>query len=490
MNSGGWTIAQALEALTSRRCSSEELVVDLLAAMKGIDQRISAFLSIDADGALDRARDADRRRSAGEDGRLLGIPLAVKDLIHVRGQPCGSASRILNGYMATYDATVIARLRAEGAVFLGRTNMDEFAMGSSNENSAFQMTRNPWDITRVPGGSSGGSAAAVAADEALAALGTDTGGSIRLPAAFCGCVGLKPSYGRVSRYGLTAFASSLDQAGPLTKTVADAARLMQVMAGADPLDSTSAPTPVPDYSAALTPRLDGMTLGLPKECLVDGIDPEIAAAVEKAVAVCERLGARVIDVSLPNTAHAIAVYYIIATAEASSNLARFDGIRYGARADGANDVADLYGKTRQEGFGVEVKRRIILGTYVLSSGYYDAYYLRAQKVRTLIRRDFESVFEHCQALLAPVAPSTAYRLGEKTDDPLRMYLTDVFAVPSSLAGVCALSLPCGMSSERLPVGLQIIGPAFKESHILRVGHAYEQATDWHTLRPSTGENVP
>lgn len=489
MTCGEWTITQALEALRSRDCSSEEMVVDLLSAIETTDRRIGAYLSVASDDALAQAREADRRRAAGDQGLLLGVPLAVKDLFHVRGQPCGSASRILEGYRSTYDATAIARLRAEGAVFLGRTNMDEFAMGSSNENSAFQITRNPWDTARVPGGSSGGSAAAVAAAEALAALGTDTGGSIRLPAAFCGCVGLKPSYGRVSRYGLTAFASSLDQAGPLTKTVADAARLLRVMAGNDPRDTTSVPAPVPDYPTGLTSRLDGMTLGLPREYMMEGIDRDVAAAVEQAVAVCERLGARVIEVSLPNTEHAIAVYYIIATAEASSNLARFDGIRYGARADGAREVAELYEQTRRNGFGPEVKRRIILGTYVLSSGYYDAYYLRAQQVRTLIRRDFESVFETCQALLTPVSPTAAYLLGERTGDPLRMYLTDVFAVPASLAGVCALSLPCGLTSDRLPVGLQIVGPAFKEDQVLRVGHAYEQATDWHRTRPMPGANV-
>ncbi len=483
MNGGEWTIGQALEALASRRCSSEELVTGLLADIERGEKRICAYLSVDAAEALSQARAADRCRAAGGNGRLLGIPLAIKDLIHVRGQACGCASRMLEGYTAHYDATVIARLRAEGALFVGRTNMDEFAMGSTNENSAYRITCNPWDTARVPGGSSGGSAAAVAAGEALAALGTDTGGSIRLPAGFCGCVGFRPSYGRVSRYGLTAFASSLDQAGPLTKTVADTAHLLKIMAGVDPLDSTSVPAPVPDYDDCLTSRLDGMTVGLPREYLLEGIDPEVAAAVEKAVAVCERLGARVIDVSLPHTAHAIAVYYILATAEASSNLARFDGIRYGVRADDVGDVADLYARTRQAGFGSEVKRRIILGTYVLSSGYYDAYYRRAQQVQALIRNDFETVFERCQALLTPVAPSTAYHVGEKTGDPLQMYLTDVFAVPASLAGACALSLPCGMSSEGMPVGLQIIGPAFKEEQVLRVGHAYEQATQWHTMRP-------
>ncbi len=483
MSCCGLTISEALAALKDRRCSSEELVEDLLAAIGRVDPRVDGYLKVDVQPALRMARDADRRRAAGEKGRLLGIPLAVKDLLHVKGQTCGCASRILEGYVAAYDATAIARLRAEGAVFLGRTNMDEFAMGSSNENSAFKVTRNPWDTGRVAGGSSGGSAVVVAADEALAALGSDTGGSIRLPAAFCGCVGLKPSYGRVSRYGLTAFASSLDQVGPLAKTVADAALLLQVMAGVDERDSTSAPVPVPDYPACLTPRLDGMTLGLPREYPIADADPQIGAAVEQSVAVCEKLGARVVDVSLPHTSHAIAVYYIIATAETSSNMARFDGIRYGKRADDAVDVLDFYERTRRQGLGTEVKRRVILGTYVLSSGYYEAYYRRAQQVRTLIRRDFESVFERCQAILAPVAPMTAFPLGERTADPLKMYLSDIFTVPASLAGVCALSVPCGMTTAGMPIGLQIIGPAFKEVNVLRVGHAYERATAWHKLRP-------
>ncbi len=490
MQCGDWTIEQARQALATGDCSSVELVGDVVAAIERRDPRIGGYLCFDREQALAQARTADDRRAAGEDGCLLGIPLAVKDLIHVRDQSCGCASRILEGYRALYDATAVARLRAAGVVFLGRANMDEFGMGSTTENSAFQVTRNPWDTCRVPGGSSGGSAAVVAAGEAVAALGTDTGGSIRLPAAFCGCVGLKPSYGRVSRFGLTAFASSLDQIGPLTKTVADAARLLQVMAGADPFDSTAAPVPVPDYQAALTQRLDGMTLGLPREYLVTGTDAEVADAVQQAIAVCEGLGARIVDVSLPHTAYAVAVYYIIATAEASSNLARFDGVRYGRRAEDAVDILDLHGRTRREGFGAEVKRRIILGTYVLSSGYYDAYYRRAQQVRTLIRRDFEAVFDRCQALLTPVAPTPAYRLGERIADPLKMYLGDIFTVPANLAGACALAVPCGLTTECLPIGLQIIGPAFKEEHVLRVGHAYEQATAWHTLRPAFGEDPP
>jgi aspartyl-tRNA(Asn)/glutamyl-tRNA(Gln) amidotransferase subunit A len=361
--------------------------------------------------------------------------------------------------------------------------MDEFAMGSTTENSAFQVTRNPWNPDRVPGGSSGGSAAVVAADEALAALGTDTGGSIRQPASFCGCVGLKPSHGRVSRYGLTAYASSLDQIGPLTKDVRDAALLLQVIAGHDPRDSTALPAAVPDYTAALEPGLAGMTLGLPKEYFVGGLDPEVERCVGEAVAVCGRLGARTVDIRLPHTPYAIAAYYIIATAEASANLARFDGVRYGFRARGEEDPITMYGRTRAQGFGPEVKRRVILGTYVLSSGYYDAYYLRAQKARTLIRRDFETALQQCDAILAPVAPTPAYRIGEKGGDPLQMYLGDVFTVPVNLAGICGLSVPCGFTADGLPVGLQVLGPALGEGRILRVGYAYEQATPWHTRRP-------
>jgi len=469
------TVCEAVRLLEAGECSAEELVRQLLAAIRERDGEIGAYLSVDEAGALAQARAADEARRAGRGGRLLGIPLAVKDVLNVRGQPCTCASKILAGYVSPYDATAIARLRAEGAVFVGRTNMDEFAMGSSTENSAYKVTRNPRNAAHVPGGSSGGSAAAVAGGEALAALGTDTGGSIRQPASFCGCVGLKPSYGRVSRYGLTAYASSLDQIGPLARTVEDAALLLRAMAGRDPMDSTTLDLPVPDYAACLTGSLRGMRLGLPREYFVAGMDPEVESAVRRAVERCGRLGAEIADVSLPHTEYAIATYYIIATAEASANLARFDGVRYGFRAAGAEDPTDMYGKTRQQGFGPEVKRRIILGTYVLSSGYHDAYYLTAQKVRTLIRRDFEDVFKTCDGVLTPVAPGPAYRIGERTADPLQMYLGDIFTVTANLAGICGLSVPCGATAAGLPIGLQILGPAFREENILRAGHAFEQS---------------
>jgi aspartyl-tRNA(Asn)/glutamyl-tRNA(Gln) amidotransferase subunit A len=466
---------EAARLLESGRCSSRELVSSLLAAIRAHDARIGAYLSVDADAAMVQADVADARRARGERGRLLGLPIAVKDNLNVKGQPCTCGSKILQGYVAPYDAGVIARLRAEGAVFLGRTNMDEFAMGSSTENSAFQVTRNPRHPDYVPGGSSGGSAAAVAGGEALAALGSDTGGSIRLPAAFCGCVGLKPSYGRVSRYGLTAYASSLDQIGPLTRDVEDAALLLGMIAGHDDMDSTSLDVPVPDYCAALGESLKGMRIGLPREYFVAGMDAEVEASVRQAVDVCRQLGAEVREVSLPHTSYAIAAYYIIATAEASTNLARFDGVRYGFRAQGGSDPIDMYSRTRAEGFGAEVKRRIILGTYVLSSGYYDAYYLSAQKLRTLIRRDFTAAFETCDALLAPVSPTPAYRLGERHADPLQMYLGDIFTVPVNLAGICGLSVPCGVTQAGLPVGLQIMGPVCREENVLRIGFAYERS---------------
>jgi len=469
------TIAEAQAAMEGGAYTSEALVTALAARIDERDGEISAYLSVDEAAALEQARAADKARADGKRGPLLGVPVGIKDLLNVTGQPCTCASRILAGYKSPYDATAIARLREAGAVFLGRLNMDEFAMGSSTENSAYKVTRNPADTERVPGGSSGGSAAAVAAGEAIATLGTDTGGSIRQPAAFCGCVGLKPTYGRVSRYGLTAFASSLDQIGPMTRTVSDAAAVLGVIAGPDPMDSTSLDVPVPDYTAALSSSLEGMTLGLPKEYFVDGMDAEVRERVNEAVQVCRGLGAKVVDVSLPHTEYAIAVYYIIATAEASANLARFDGVRYGFRADGATDPIDMYGKTRAQGFGSEVKRRIILGTYVLSSGYYDAYYLKAQKVRTLIRRDFEQAFEQCDAILAPTTPTPPFKIDENTNDPLKMYLSDIFTATANLAGIPALSVPCPPTSEGLPVGLQVLGPAFCEERILHIGHAYEQA---------------
>jgi aspartyl-tRNA(Asn)/glutamyl-tRNA(Gln) amidotransferase subunit A len=391
----------------------------------------------------------------------------------------------LQGFISPYDATVVRKLRDAGAVLLGRTNMDEFAMGSSTENSAIKKTRNPWDFERIPGGSSGGSAAAVAADECLAALGTDTGGSIRQPAALCGCVGLKPTYGRVSRYGLVAFASSLDQIGPFTKDVRDSALLLGVISGRDPKDSTSLSQPVPDYLRNLQHGVKGMKLGLPKEYFVEGMDPEVEKLIRNAIAEFKSLGAEIVDISLPHTQYAVSTYYVIATAEASANLARFDGIRYGYRTQDPKDLLDLYSRTRAEGFGQEVKRRIILGTYVLSSGYYDAYYLRAQKVRTLIRRDFEEAFKRCQAILTPTSPTAAFKFGEKTSDPLQMYLADIFTIATNLAGICGVSIPCGFvgKPQKLPVGLQILGPSLGEETLLRVAFAYEQGTPWHRERP-------
>jgi len=402
-------------------------------------------------------------------------------VINVNGEPCSCGSKILDGYRATYDATVIKMLRAAGAIPFGRCNMDEFAMGSSTENSAFGRSCNPWDVSRVPGGSSGGSAAVVAANEAFAALGSDTGGSIRQPAALCGCVGLKPTYGRVSRFGLVAFASSLDQIGPFTKTVEDAALLLNAISGRDPLDSTSLEEPVPDYAAQLGQDLKGVKLGMPREYFISGIDPQVDAAVRAAIKHYESLGAEIVEVSLPNTEHAVGVYYIIATAEASANLARFDGVRYGSRA-GAGNILEMYGQTRGQGFGPEVKRRIILGTYVLSSGYYDAFYLRAQKVRTLIRGDFTRAFEKVDAIICPTTPEPAFKAGDRSDDPLKMYLADIFTIACNLAGTCGMSLPCGFADvdgKKLPIGLQLIGQPFQESRLLQIAHAYEQSTQWH-----------
>ncbi len=454
--------------------SAVELTHEVLEAIAKKDADLNAYLSVDAEGALRQAAEADVARAAGKDGDLLGVPVAIKDLINVAGQPCTCASKQLLGYVSPYDATVSARLRQAGVVFVGRTNMDEFAMGSSTEGSAFKVTRNPHDRTRVPGGSSGGSAAAVAGGEAIAALGTDTGGSIRQPASFCGCVGLKPSYGRVSRYGVTAYASSLDQVGPITKTVEDAAVLLQALAGCDSHDGTTLNVPVPDYRGALYGGLKGLKIGLPREYYIDGTDPEVMACVRQAVDACAACGAEIVEVSLPHTEYAIAVYYIVATAEASANLARFDGVRYGHRAAHPASVFELYAKSRAEGFGTEVKRRIILGTYVLSSGYYDAYYGRAQKVRTLVRQDYTEAFKRCDVLLTPVAPTAAYRMGEACDDPLKMYLGDIFTVPANLAGICGISVPCGATAAGLPVGLQVLGPAFGEGMILRAAYAYEQ----------------
>ena len=474
------TITELRDQLRRGAVSARELTQALLDRIQAVDGKLNAYLWLNPEDALAQADVLDRSPKTQP---LAGIPIAIKDVLNVTGQPCTCASKILHGHTSVYDATVIRQLRAAGAILLGRTNMDEFAMGSSTENSSWGVTRNPWDLERIPGGSSGGSAAAVAGHEAIAALGSDTGGSIRQPAALTGCVGLKPTYGLVSRYGLVAFASSLDQVGPFTKTVADAALLLSVIAGPDPLDSTSVPQPVPDYQATLSQGVQGLRIGLPKEYFIAGMNQEVESAVRAAIRQLTSLGAEVVEISLPHTDYAVAVYYLIATAEASANLARFDGVRYGARVRGA-DVLETYSKTRGAGFGPEVKRRIILGTYALSAGYYDAYYLRAQKVRTLIRRDFEQAFRKCDVIVAPTTPTPAFKIGERVDDPLQMYLCDIFTISVNLAGNCGLSLPCGFTAQpKLPIGLQLIGPAFAEPTLLRVAQAYEQSTPWHKERP-------
>jgi aspartyl-tRNA(Asn)/glutamyl-tRNA(Gln) amidotransferase subunit A len=480
------TISELTTKLAKREISAREITQSCLDQIARVDGKIHAFISHDATDALAQADAVDKEISSGAtlaQKPLLGIPIAIKDVLAVKNQPLNCGSKILGKFISPYDATAIEKLKAAGAIVFGRLNMDEFAMGSSTENSAFGATKNPWDTTRIPGGSSGGSAAAVAADEAIATLGTDTGGSIRQPAALCGCVGLKPTYGRVSRYGLVAFASSLDQIGPFTKNISDAATMLGVLSGVDPRDSTSVPQSVPNYSAALDGKIRGLKIGLPKEYMIGGLDAEVKAAVDAAVKKFTELGAEIVEISLPHTDYAVATYYIIATAEASANLARFDGIRYGARVDG-NDLTELYSKTRGAGFGAEVKRRIILGTYVLSSGYYDAYYLRAQKVRTLIRNDFLKAFEKVDAIVTPTSPTAAFKIGEKSDDPLQMYLSDIFTISCNLAGIPGLSLPCGFTKNpRLPIGLQLLGQPFGEETILRLAHAYEQSTAWRAQKP-------
>ena len=448
-----------------------------------VDPSVRAYITVTPERALAAAAAADARWRAGRPlSPIDGVPIAVKDLLCTKGVRTTCGSRILEHFVPPYDATVIERLEAAGAVLLGKTNMDEFAMGSSTEHSAFFATRNPWDLARVPGGSSGGSGAAVAADLAAAALGSDTGGSIRQPAAFTGTVGLKPTYGRVSRYGLVAFASSLDQIGPFAKDVIDAALVLRVIAGRDPLDSTSADVPAPDFVAELGRPIEGLRLGVPQEYFVEGMDPEVEASVREAIEVLKRLGGRAEPISLPTTDYALAAYYLIAPAEASSNLARYDGVKYGSRAAGARDVIDMYSKTRAEGFGPEVKRRIMLGTYALSAGYHEAYYGKAQKVRTLVRRDFDAAFARVDVIVAPTTPNLPFKLGEK-EDPLAMYLNDLFTIPVNLAGLPGLSVRCGFSLAGLPIGLQFIGRPFDEATLLRAAHAYEQATRWQARRP-------
>ena len=483
MNINALTVFEAHQGLRSRDFSSVELTEAILRRIDETDNKIRAYVTLCGDRALQQAEAADRRLSeATEVHPVLGIAVAIKDNFLMEGVRTTCASKILANFMPPYDATVIARLRSAGSVFTGKTNLDEFAMGSSTENSAFNVTCNPWDLTRVPGGSSGGSAAAVAAGQCLAALGTDTGGSIRQPAAYCGIVGLKPTYGRVSRYGIVAFASSMDQVGPLTKDVRDCALMLEAIAGYDQTDSTSVNLTAPRYSAALTGEIRGIRVGVPKEYFVAGMQPEVEQSVRQAIHQLQRLGAETREISLPHTEYAVAVYYVIATAEASSNLARYDGMRFGHRAR-ANDLTEMYMKTREEGFGAEVKRRIMLGTYALSAGYYDAYYLKAQKVRSLIKNDFDRAFKVCDVIVTPTAPTTAFRLGEKTADPLQMYLSDIYTLSINLAGLPALSLPCGFDFDGLPIGMQIIGKHFDESTVLRLAYGYEQATEWHKQTP-------
>jgi len=476
------SLSEVSSLLARRRVSPVELTEAYLHRIAARDGDLNAYITVDEAGALAQAREAEARLARGEGGPLTGAPLALKDLLATHGLRTTCASRILENFVPPYDATVCARLRREGAVFLGKVNMDEFAMGSSTEHSAFGPTRNPWNRECIPGGSSGGSAAAVAADLCAAALGSDTGGSIRQPASHCGVVGLKPTYGRVSRFGLVAYASSLDQIGPLTKTVRDAALLLNAIAGHDPRDSTSLLAPAPDYLAALGRDLAGLKVGVPREYFGEGVDPDVEAAVKAALNTLAGLGADLVEVSLPHTAYAVAVYYVVAMAEASSNLARYDGVKYGFRGPAGN-LREMYAQTRTRGFGEEVRRRIMLGTYTLSAGYYDAYYRKASQVRTLIRRDFEAAFQRCAVLAAPVAPTPAFRLEEKLDDPLTMYLSDIFTISVNLAGIPGISVPCGFSAAGLPIGLQILGPPLGEPQIFTVAHAFEQATDHHRRRP-------
>ncbi|GAK59436.1 glutamyl-tRNA(gln) amidotransferase subunit A [Candidatus Vecturithrix granuli] len=479
------TIRELHQKLCDGEVSSRQITEAVLARIDEVEPTLHSYIRVMKEEALDQADHIDEQLGKGEiePTYLTGIPLAIKDVICIKGVPTTCGSKILEHFVPPYDATVIQKLKQQHPVLIGRTNMDEFAMGASTEHSAYGITRNPWDIERVPGGSSGGSAAAVAAGEAIAALGTDTGGSIRQPAAFCNITGLKPTYGRVSRYGLVAFASSLDQIGPMTKDVFDAAILLQAISGHDPKDSTSVNYSVPDYTQSLLPDLQGVKIGIPKEYFAEGLDPQIERAVRNAIDVLERLGATCREVSLPNTAYGVATYYIIAPSEASSNLARYDGVKYGYRTANYSDLMDMYTKTRSEGFGPEVIRRIMLGTYTLSSGYYDAYYLKAQKVRTLVRQDFERVFQEVDVLATPITPTPPFKIGEFVDDPLTMYLIDVYTVPINLAGLTGISIPCGFTQDHLPIGLQIIGGHFQEEKVLRTAFAFQEQTNFHRQQP-------
>ena len=479
------TIHELHNLLVKKEVTSREATEALYKRIKAVDKKIGAYLLLTEEEAFRQADQVDHQVAKGEEiGDLAGIPMGLKDILCTEGIRTTCGSRILENYVPFYNGTVVRKLKERNAVFLGKLNMDEFAMGSSTENSGFQITRNPWNLERIPGGSSGGSAAAVAADECIGALGTDTGGSIRQPASCCGVVGLKPTYGRVSRYGLVAFASSLDQIGPITKDVEDCAILMNAISGYDPYDSTSVNVEVPDYKESLVKDVKGIRIGIPNEYFIEGIDPDVEKAVTQAVDHFEKCGARVERISLPHTEYAVAVYYIIATAEASSNLARYDGVKYGLRTKGYQDLMEMYTQTRAKGFGKEVKRRIILGTYVLSAGYYEAYYRKASQVRTLTRKDFEDAFRQVDVIMAPTAPTPAFRIGEKTENPLQMYLSDIFTIPVNLAGIPAISIPCGFSHENLPIGLQIMGKHLDEGMLLRVAYTFEQNTDFHLKKPA------
>jgi aspartyl-tRNA(Asn)/glutamyl-tRNA(Gln) amidotransferase subunit A len=471
------TAHELKELMGESSVEPSKVLGDVMARIDRVDGKVRAFALVNRDGAKDAAA-----RAKGS-GRLSGIPVLLKDNICVKGEDTTCASKILKGFKPPYDATVTRKLKEDGAILIGKANMDEFAFGSSCETSCYGPTKNPWGLDRIPGGSSGGSAAAVAADETILALGSDTGGSIRQPAALCGVVGLKPTYGRVSRYGLIAFASSLDQIGPLTKDVRDAALLLGVIAGYDEMDSTSVDLLVPDYTKSLIKDVKGVRVGVPKEYFVKGIDKEVEGAVRKGIDVLKDLGAKIVDISLPHTEYAVSTYYIIGPAEASSNLARFDGVQYGFRDAQANDLIDMYTKTRSKGFGSEAKRRILLGTYCLSAGYYDAYYLKALKVRTRIREDFDNAFASCDCIVTPTAPTPAFKIGEKTDDPIAMYLSDIYTIPANLAGLPAMSIPCGLSTGGLPIGLQIMAKPFDEETIFRVAYTFEQSTDHHNRKP-------
>ena len=480
----GYTIHELHDMLKKGETTSLAITESVLGRIKAVDDKVKAYLTVTGDVARAQAEAADKWIKAGDTSSpLLGIPIAIKDNMCTEGIKTTCASKILANFVPPYDATVVRKLKEAGMVLCGKPNMDEFAMGSSTENSGFFITKNPWDLERIPGGSSGGSAAAVAADECIGSLGSDTGGSIRQPASCCGVVGLKPTYGRVSRYGLVAFASSLDQIGPITKDVKDTALLMNVIAGHDPKDSTSADVSAPDFTKALKKDVKGLKIGMPKEYFIEGMDPEVEKAIRDAVKTLEGLGAKVVEVSLPHSDYAVATYYILATSEASSNLARYDGVKYGFRAQGSKDLLEMYMKSRSQGFGSEVKRRIMLGTYALSAGYYEAYYKKGQQARTLIKRDFDEAFKEVDVIATPTAPTAAFKIGEKSADPLQMYLSDIFTISVNLAGIPGMSLPCGFTKGNLPIGLQLLGRHFNEEAIIHAAYAYEQATEWHRKKP-------